>query len=88
MSRHRHPDRYVEEALRYAEAHGWRVECAGPKAHAWGKMYCPENDSACRGGMFCITSIWGTPRNAQTHAKQITRVVDGCTAREPRWESG
>jgi hypothetical protein len=43
-------------------------------------MYCPGNDSACRGGEFCIASIWSTPRNPTKHARQIRRVVDGCTA--------
>ncbi|HUK78675.1 MAG TPA: hypothetical protein VL117_13935 [Thermoleophilia bacterium] len=82
MARRRHPSGPVEEALRYAEGHGWRVEPGGPRAHAWGKMFCPHNDPECRCGEFCITSIWGTPRNPENHARQIRRVVDGCTGRE------
>ena len=81
MARRRHPSGPVEEALRYAEGHGWRVEPGGPRAHAWGKMFCPHNDPECR-CEFCITSIWGTPRNPENHARQIRRVVDGCTGRE------
>jgi len=86
LRRKRHPDREIEKALKYAESHGWRVESTGPRAHAWGRMYCPDNDADCRCGEFCVTSIWGTPRTAATHARQIRRVVDGCTARGPGQE--
>lgn len=76
MSRPRHPKKEVENALQYAETHGWRVEaCSG---HAWGRMYCPYNDDECRCGEFCIASIWSSPRNAVTHARQLRRVVDHC----------
>jgi len=81
MSRKRHPDRTIEEALAYAESQGWRVEGLGPRAHGWGKMYCPHNDPGCRCGEFCITVIWGTPRSPENHARQIKRVVDGCLRR-------
>lgn len=73
----RHSKPEVEEALRYAEEHGWRVEHGG--SHCWGKMYCPHNDKECRCGDFCITSIWSTPANPGNHAKKIRRVVDKCT---------
>ncbi|MCW9023321.1 MAG: hypothetical protein OQK73_01445 [Gammaproteobacteria bacterium] len=76
MSRKKHSKQDVENALQYAEENGWRIEVGG--SHAWGKMYCPYNDSGCRCGEFCITSIWSTPRNAGNHAKQIRRVVDHC----------
>jgi hypothetical protein len=46
MPRRRHPDAHIEKALRYAERYGWRVELLGPRAHGWGKMYCPHNDVA------------------------------------------
>ncbi len=46
MGRARHPKKEVEEALRYAEASGWRVEVGG--SHAWGRIYCPYNDAECR----------------------------------------
>jgi len=77
MARRKHPSKEVEAAVAYAEAHGWRVEPA--RGHAWGRMYCPQNDSDCRCGEFCITSVWSTPRNPAHHARQIRRVVDGCT---------
>ena len=78
MSRRSHPDKAVEQALRHAESHGWRVELGG--SHCWGRMYCPANDSSCRCGLFCVTSIWSTPRSAENHAKQLWRVVDNCKA--------
>lgn len=79
MSRRRHPDNAIEDALTYAESRGWRIACAGPRAHCWGRMYCPTPDPDCRCGEFCITSIWSTPRAPVRHARQIRRVVDGCT---------
>ncbi|MFZ4554795.1 MAG: hypothetical protein ACOYN8_00255 [Pseudanabaena sp.] len=77
MTRRSHSKSEIEAALRYAEQNGWRVDVGG--AHAWGKIYCPYNDKECRRGIFCITSIWSTPKNAGNHAKQIRRVVDNCT---------
>lgn len=76
MTRPRHPDKEVEEALRYAETYGWRVGIGG--SHAWGKIYCPHHDSTCRCGEFCISSIWSTPKNPGNHARQIKRIVDHC----------
>jgi hypothetical protein len=79
MSRKRHPKKEVEEALAYAEGHGFTVETGG--SHVWGKLYCPYNDKDCRCGEFCIVSIWSTPKSPANHARQIKRVVDNCTAR-------
>ena len=77
MTRPVHPKKEVEEALRHAEAHGWRIDIA--TGHAWGRIYCPFNDDSCRCGEFCITSIWSTPRNPGSHARAIRRVVDKCS---------
>lgn len=77
MRRARHPKKDVEEAIRYGEAKGWRVEVGA--SHAWGRIYCPYNDGECRCGEFCITSIWSTPRSPGNHARQLRRVVDNCT---------
>lgn len=82
MPRKRHSKPEIEEALRYAEKQGWRIEIGG--SHAWGKIYCPYNNSDCRCGEFCISSIWSTPKNAGTHAKQIKKVVDNCTSRKEK----
>ena len=55
MARAPHPKREIEEAIKHAEAEGWRVKVGG--SHAWGKIYCPYNDHECRCGEFCITSV-------------------------------
>ena len=72
----RHPNKEIQAALEYAADKGWSVEQGG--SHAWGKIYCPYNDSECRCGEFCKTSIWSTPKNSTNHAKLIRRVVDKC----------
>ncbi len=77
MSRRKHPNKDIEDAIKYAEENGWRVETGG--SHAWGKMYCPYNDKECRCGEFCQSSIWSTPKNPTNHARQIKRVIDNCT---------
>lgn len=82
MARRSHPKPEIEAALRYSEQNGWLVEIGG--AHAWGKIYCPYNDEACRGGNFCIASVWSTPKNTGNHAKQIRRVIDNCTVHNPK----
>ncbi len=69
MGRARHPKKDVEEAIRYGEANGWRVEVGG--SHAWGRIYCPYNDSECRCGEFCITSIWSTPEKSWQPCKAV-----------------
>ncbi len=78
MGRRKHSKKEIEQALVYAESHGWRIDVGG--GHAWGKMFCPLNDQQCRCGEFCITSIWSTPKSPINHAKQIRRVVDNCSA--------
>jgi len=80
MSRIRHPKKEIEEAIRHAEESGWNIKVGG--SHAWGKMYCPYNDTECRCGEYCIASIWSTPKNPGNHARQLKRVVDNCTIRK------
>lgn len=60
-------------AVKYAEGHGWRYKKAGGSAHAWGRLLCPFED---REG--CSMSVWSTPRDADSHAKQIRRRIDAC----------
>lgn len=82
MTRKRHTDKEIEAAISHAEAYGWRIEMRS--GHAWGRMYCPFNNSECRCGEFCVASIWSTPKSAGNHARQIRRIVDNCTgSREP-----
>jgi len=78
LARRRHPVRDIEKALRYAERHGWRIETSGPRAHGWGRMYCPHNDPDCRCEEFCIQVIWSTPAVPESFARQVRRVVDHC----------
>lgn len=76
MTRPNHPKKEIEQALKHAERHGWRVEPDG--SHARGRIYCPYNSADCRCGEFCITSIWSTPKNPFSHARAVIRVVDRC----------
>ena len=76
MPRKRHSKKDIEEALVYAESHGWRIEPA--TGHAWGRLYCPYNSADCRCGEYCVISIWSTPKSASNHARQIRRVIDRC----------
>ncbi|MDE4915901.1 hypothetical protein PQI07_35560 [Methylobacterium sp. 092160098-2] len=85
MARKPHPKKEVEDALRHAEDHGWRVSVGG--SHAWGEIYCPYDDETCRCGEFCITSIWSTPKNVGNEARKIKRVVDNCTTRKAETEA-
>ncbi|SDF33989.1 hypothetical protein SAMN04515659_0713 [Dyella sp. 333MFSha] len=77
MPRNTHSKRQVEDALRYAESNGWRVE--SQRSH-WGVMYCPANNRLCACGEFCMTSIAGAPQNPETHARKLRRIVDRCLA--------
>lgn len=81
MSHPPHAKKEVEEALRYVEAQGWRVQRGG--SHAWGKIYCPYHDNKCRCGEFCIICVWSTPKSPGNHARALRRVVDNCTLHKP-----
>jgi hypothetical protein len=73
VARSEHQNKAIEAAICYAESLQWRCEKSGPRAHAWGKLYCPQAD---RTG--CIVFIYGTPRNPENHAKRIMREIDEC----------
>lgn len=77
MARRPHPRKEIEQALKHAEANGWRIKVGG--SHAWGQMFCPYNDSTCRDGDFCMSSVWSTPTSTVRHARFLRRVVDNCT---------
>lgn len=85
MARSPHPKKEVEDALRHAEQNGWRIEVGG--GHAWGRLYCPYNDTDCRCGEFCIISIWSTPKNAGNHGRALQRVVDNCAIHRKQREA-
>ena len=71
MPRPRHPDWSIEDAVAYAEAHGWEFVRQG--AHAWGILHCPERDRD--GHRF---SVYSTPRVPAAHARDLRRAVDRC----------
>ena len=73
MVRPLHPNKEIDAVLDYAVSKGWAIVKAGPHAHAWGRMLCPNHT---REG--CQVSIWSTPRNPQNHAKGLRRAVDRC----------
>lgn len=83
MGRSSHPKKEIEEAIEYAEGHGWRVEKRG-NGHSWGQMFCPYNDTECRCGDFCRVGIWCTPENPGNHAKHLKRVVNNCTTHKKK----
>ncbi|MGO8750846.1 MAG: hypothetical protein ACLQNE_33260 [Thermoguttaceae bacterium] len=68
-----HPNNHIRGAVDYALDRGWRLRKCGPRAHAWGRMYCPAGQ---RGG--CMFSVASTPKNPQNHAAWIRRQVDAC----------
>ncbi|WP_115174453.1 hypothetical protein [Legionella feeleii] len=73
MVRPRHPNKEIEQAIRYAESRGWRYYSSGTSAHAWGRLLCPL---AKRDGH--AMSVWSTPKCPENHARQIRRNVDAC----------
>jgi hypothetical protein len=75
VGRPRHPKKEVEEALGFAESHGWQVD--SPRSgHPWGKATCE------REGHDCLVWIWSTPKVPGNHAKQIRRAVYSCERKE------
>ncbi len=73
MSRPKHPNKTIEEAIQYAESKEWYYLKSGNSSHAWGRLLCSKKE---RGG--CRMSIWSTPKVPETHARQIRRNVDKC----------
>jgi len=69
MARPRHPNKEVEDAVAYAEARRWTWRALGH----WGRLFCPHAD---RDG--CQVGVFGTPKNAGNHARQIIRAIDRC----------
>lgn len=69
----RHPNKAIRAAVEHALSNGWRLEKCAPRAHCWGRLYCP---GAARGA--CIVTVYGTPKNPEAHARRILRDVDAC----------
>ena len=72
-SRKKHPNKEIEAAIKQAESLGWRYKKAGHSAHAWGRLLCPLESKEG-----CALSVWSTPRNPMTHARQIRKRVEQC----------
>ena len=68
-----HPNKEIRAAVDYAIERGWRLRKAGPRAHCWGTLFCPQQ---ARDG--CIVRVHSTPRVPQNHARWIRREVDAC----------
>ena len=68
-----HPNKHIREAIRYAERKGWTVTKAAARAHIWGVLWCRRRD---RQG--CRIRVMSTPRNPESHARDIRRDVDRC----------
>jgi hypothetical protein len=84
MPRSKHASKEIEAALTALEKSGWLVEEAkGRSAHSWGFVLCPANaGDACRSGVFCRMSVWSTPRNPQSHARELLRKAQGCVMKD------
>ncbi len=68
-----HHNKHIREAIRYAESKGWVVTLASPRAHIWGTLWCPQ-----RGRDGCLIRVMSTPRNPESHARDIHHEVDRC----------
>lgn len=68
-----HSNKHIREAIRYVERKGWSVTRAGPRAHIWGMLLCPLH-----GREGCRIRIMSTPRNPESHARDICRSADRC----------
>jgi hypothetical protein len=77
IKRSKHPNKEIEDAIKYAEENGWSYKNSGNSAHSWGKLLCPLHT---REGHKML--IWSTPRSAFNHARQIRRIVDRCQHNE------
>ena len=69
-----HQNKHVREAIKYALAHGWRLEPSGRTGHVKATRKCPRG---ARDG--CTYRVEGTPRNPEYHARKLIQKVDACT---------
>jgi hypothetical protein len=75
--RPRHPKKEVEDAVAYAESQVLdlaKTRCwTWRKQGHWGRLFCPHGG---RDG--CQVGVFGTPRDAGNHGRQIIRAVNRC----------
>ena len=74
MTRKKHPNKHIEDAIREAENKGWRFVEGKKSAHCFGRLLCKH---ANRDG--CMMSVYSTPRSNENHATQILRYICKCT---------
>ncbi len=67
-----HPNKHIRAALKHAAKQGWTIKKAGPRAHAWGIIYCQF------GHPECWMAIYSTPKVPEHHARYILKRVDRC----------
>lgn len=72
----KHPNKHIRAAIEKAVANGWHVVDTGKSAHAFCRLYCNA------GHVEHMMSIWSTPRDAETHAKQILHKISQCNGEE------
>jgi hypothetical protein len=72
-----HPNKHIRAAIEYAISHGWTLQKSGPRAHIWGRLYCPLST---RDG--CAKAVYSTPKDPEDHAKDLRRAVDRCRHEE------
>ena len=70
-----HPNKDIRNAIEYAKSKGFRY-IEGGKSHLKGVLLCAGGRGACR------IPVYGTPRNAGDHAKDIRREADKCNHNE------
>lgn len=68
-----HPNKEIEDAIKFAEKHGWRSRKSGSCGHGWGRLLCPLKNR-----MGCGVTIWSTPNDPDEHAKHIRGKVNSC----------
>ncbi len=72
--RRRHSKKEIEQAIQFAEHHGWQIEITSSStSHVWGRLKCPLRT---REG--CSMSVNSTPRNTTNHANAIKRKIARC----------
>lgn len=68
----KHPNKHIQEALEYAQKHGWEIIPSGKSSHSFCRLRCKRGHNEHQ------MSVWSTPRSPENHAKQIIRKVKEC----------
>ncbi len=76
-----HPKQEVEDAIKAAEALGWKLE--ERSTAVFGLLRCKANDPTCRDGTFCQQTVNRTPQNPGSHARKLLDRVKNCVRLPP-----